>query len=79
MRPATATLLLVLGEEEAVVREVDPIAIHGLPYVDVMLVFPDGTTDRPRLGPEAVPEGLEPGERVLVTRAARVVIAIRRP
>jgi hypothetical protein len=79
MRPTTASLLLVLGEDEAVVREVDPVAIHGLPYVDVTLGFPDGTTDRSRLGPEAVPEGLERGERVLVTRAANVVIAIRRP
>jgi hypothetical protein len=69
----------VLGEQEAQVLEVDAVSIHGLPYVDVTLSFPDGTTDRSRLGPEAVPHALERGERVLVTRAANVVITIRRP
>ena len=31
------------------------------------LTFPDGSVERVRLGPEAVPEGLGPGDRVLVT------------
>jgi hypothetical protein len=69
----------MLGEREAVVLEVEELAIHGLPYVDVTLGFDDRTTDRARLGPEAVPEDLRAGERVLVTRAANVVISLRRP
>jgi hypothetical protein len=69
----------MLGEREAVVLEVEELAIHGLPYVDVTLGFDDRTTDRARLGPEAVPDGLRAGERVMVTSAANVVISLRRP
>jgi hypothetical protein len=69
----------MLGEQEAVVLEVESLAIHGQPYVDVTLGFPDRTTDRSRLGPESIPEELTRGERVLVTRVANIVVSIRRP
>ncbi|HET9671710.1 MAG TPA: hypothetical protein VFQ40_02540 [Actinomycetota bacterium] len=69
----------MMGKQEAVVLEVTPLAIHGQPYVDVTLGFPDRTTDRSRLGPESVPDGLQAGERVLATRVAAVVVSIRRP
>lgn len=69
----------MLGELEAVVLEVSSVAIHGQPYVDVTLGFQDRTTDRSRLGPESVPDGLEEGERVLVTRVANIVVSVRRP
>ena len=69
----------MLGEQEAVVLGIEPLAIHGQPYVDVTLGFADRTTDRSRLGPESIPEGLERGEQVLVTRAANIVVSIRRP
>lgn len=69
----------MLGEQEAVVLDVAPLTIHGQPYVDVTLGFPDRTTDRSRLGPESIPEGLERDERVLVTRVANIVVSIRRP
>jgi hypothetical protein len=68
----------MLGEREAVILDVEPLAIHGQPYVDVTLSFPD-RTDRSRLGPESIPDGLERGERVLVTIVANIVVAIRRP
>jgi hypothetical protein len=69
----------MLGEQDAIVLDVATLAIHGQPYVDVTLGFPDRSTDRPRLGPESVPDGLERGERVLVTRVANIVVSIRRP
>jgi hypothetical protein len=69
----------MFGEQEATVLEVTPLAIHGQSYVDVTLGFSDRTTDRSRLGPESVPEGLERGEPVLVTRVANIVVSIRRP
>jgi hypothetical protein len=69
----------MFGEQEAIVVEVEPLAIHGQPYVDVTLAFDDSTTDRSRLGPESVPEELRRGERVLVTRVANIVVSIRRP
>lgn len=69
----------MMGEQEGVVLEVTPLAIHGQPYVDVTVGFHDRSTDRSRLGPESVPDGLERGERVLVTRVANIVVSIRRP
>jgi hypothetical protein len=69
----------MMGEEEAVVLEVSAVSIHGLSYCDVTLGFTDRTTDHSRLGPEAVPDGLEAGERVLATKVANIVISLRRP
>jgi hypothetical protein len=72
-------LAAMLGEEEAVVVEVKPFVLHGVTYYDVTVEFPDRTVDQARLGPEGVPDALRPGERVLVMRAANMVISIRRP
>lgn len=69
----------MLGEGEAVVIEVRPFDLHGVTYYDVTLQFPDGSTEGARLGPEAVPEDLRAGERVLATRVANMVISLRRP
>jgi hypothetical protein len=69
----------MLGEEEALVLEVKPFELHGLTYYDVTIAFRDRSVDQARLGPEAVPENLEPGEQVLATRAANMVISLRRP
>jgi hypothetical protein len=68
----------MMGEQEAVVLEVRPVSIHGLAYVDLTLGFVDRTTDQSRLGPEAVPEDLQKGERVLATKVANIVISVRR-
>jgi len=35
--------------------------------------------ERARLGPEGVPERLQPGEKVLATRAANMIVSLRRP
>lgn len=69
----------MLGEVEAVVLEVKPWDVHGVGYVDVTVVFPDRTTDTARLGPESVPEDLQAGEQVVVSRAVNMIVAIRRP
>ena len=68
----------MLGEREAVVVEVKPWDVHGVGYVDVTVVYPDRVLDTARLGPESVPEDLEPGERVLVTKAVNMIVGIRR-
>jgi len=70
---------LVLGEQEAVVGDVSAFDLHGVTYSDVSVAYPDRTVDQARLGPEGVPDGLQPGERVLVTRVANMIISIRRP
>lgn len=69
----------MLGEQEAVVREVKPFDLHGVTYYDLALTLSDGSLQTARLGPEGVPEELKPGERVLVMMAANMVISVRRP
>jgi hypothetical protein len=69
----------VFGEREGVVLEIRPWEVHGVPYVDVTVRYEDGTTETARVGPESVPEGLQAGERVMVDRAANMIIGMRRP
>ena len=69
----------MLGELEAVVLEVKPLGVHGATYYDVTVQFPDHAVEHARLGPEGVPDGLRPGERVLATSVANMVISLRRP
>jgi hypothetical protein len=69
----------VLGEREAVVREVKAFDLHGVTYYDLALTFSDGSTQSARLGSEGVPDGLKAGDRILVTMAANMVVSLRRP
>lgn len=69
----------MLGDREAVVMRVEPFDLHGVTYYDLTLTFSEGGTLSARLGPESVPDRLEPGDRVLVTMAANMVVAVRRP
>jgi hypothetical protein len=69
----------MLGEEEAVVLEVTPFDLHGVTYYDLAVGFPDRSVQQARLGPESVPDDLRKGDRILATRAANMVISVRRP
>ena len=69
----------MLGEEEAVVLEVKPFDLHGVTYQDVTIAYRNRSVERARLGPEGVPENLQPGEVVLATRVANMVVSLRRP
>jgi hypothetical protein len=69
----------VLGEEEAVVLEVKPFDLHGVAYQDVTIAYRDRSVDRARLGPEGVPENVQPGEVVLATKVANMIVSLRRP
>ena len=69
----------MIGEQEATVTAVKPFDLHGVTYYDLALVFTDGNTQSARLGPEAVPDGLQAGDRVLVTMAANMAVSVRRP
>ena len=71
--------MVMLGDQEAVVLDVKPFDVHGMTFLDVTVSFPDRTVEQARLGPEAVPDGLQPGEKVLATRAANMVISLSRP
>jgi hypothetical protein len=69
----------MLGEQEAIVLQVQPFDIHGVTYYDVAVAFRDRSVEHARLGPESVPEGLQQGEQVLATRAVNMVVSLRRP
>ena len=68
----------MLGDREAIVVEVRPFDIHGSGFVDVTVVFPDRSTSSARLGAESVPSDLAPGERVRVSMAVNMIVAIQR-
>jgi hypothetical protein len=68
----------MMGEQRAVVFAAKPFNLHGVIYVDITVGFEDKSMENARLGPESVPGDLVVGERVLVTRAANMVIAVRR-
>jgi hypothetical protein len=69
----------VFDERTAVVTELRPLSIHGMGYVDLVAALPEGTTISARLGPEALPEGLQVGEEVVVVSVMATVIEVRRP
>jgi hypothetical protein len=66
------------GEEEAIVVEIQPLDVHGVAYRDVTVAYRDRSIDRARLGSESVPNDLKPGEVVLATKVANMLIALRR-
>ena len=59
--------------------EVSPFPLHGVTYYDVRVAFRDRSVHEARLGPESVPENLEPGEQVLAMQAANMIVSLRRP
>jgi hypothetical protein len=69
----------VLAERTAVVADVQPYEVHGSRHMTVALAFADGTFAQAQLGAESVPEGLQPGDPVIVKLAMSVVVALERP
>jgi hypothetical protein len=69
----------VPGDVEAMVVEVKPFDLHGVLYQDVTIAYRDRSVDQARLGPESVPEDLQPGEVVLATKVVNMIVALRRP
>ena len=69
----------MLAERTAVVAEVKPYEVHGSRHMTVALAFADGTFAQAQLGAESVPEGLQPGDPVVVKLAMSVVVALERP
>jgi hypothetical protein len=69
----------VLGDREGTVREVRAVQIHGSRFADVTVAYADGVLETARLGAESIPDNLEVGERVLVSRAMNMIVSVRRP
>ena len=68
----------MLREEEAMVVDIKPFNLHGVNYQDVTITYPDRSIDHARLGPEGVPQNLQPGEVVLAMRVSNMVVSLRR-
>jgi hypothetical protein len=74
---------MLKGTKPAVVKKIQPVSIHGQISLDVYVVDPDdpqGQVSLARIGPEAVPSNLEPGDTVDLHYLLGVVTQItRRP
>jgi hypothetical protein len=72
---------MLKGSREAVVQRLQPISIHGQLSYDVAYTFADEPESQPRIarvGPEALPAGVQAGDRVRLDFLVGVVTAIHR-
>lgn len=72
---------MLKGSRPALVKKVQPVSIHGQISLDVYFVDPeepDGQVSLARLGPENVPNNLEPGDPVDVHYMVGVATAVTR-
>jgi hypothetical protein len=72
---------MLKGTRTALVKKIQPVSIHGQISLDVYVVDPDdpdGQVSLARIGPEAVPRNLEPGDRVDLHYVLGVVTNITR-
>lgn len=70
---------MLKGTRQAQVRKVQPVSIHGQISLDVYFVDPEdpqGQVSLARVGPEAVPRHLEPGDLVQLHYLLGVVTAV---
>jgi hypothetical protein len=72
---------MLRGSRSVQVTKVQPVSVHGQISLDVSFIDPDdsqGQVSLARVGPEAVPRNLEPGDRVDVHYTLGVVTSITR-
>jgi hypothetical protein len=72
---------MLKGTREGLIKKIQPVSIHGQISLDVYFADPDdpdGQVSLARLGPEAVPRDLEPGDRVLFHYVLGTVTSISR-
>ena len=72
---------MLKGTKAAIIKGIQPVSIHGQLSLDVHFADPDdpdGQVSVARLGEEAVPRGLDVGDRVDVHYVLGVVTAINK-
>jgi hypothetical protein len=70
---------MLKGSRDAILRKVQPVSIHGQLSLDIHFVDPDDPDGQPRvarLGPEAVPRDLQPGDRIRLNYLVGVVTGV---
>jgi hypothetical protein len=73
---------MLKGTKEGLLKRIQPVSIHGQISWDVLFTDvddPDGQTYVARLGPEAVADHLEPGDRIAIEYLVGVPVRITRP
>ena len=73
---------MLKGSRSALIKKIQPVSIHGQISLDVYFVDPEdpqGQVSLARLGAEAMPLHLEPGDRVEMHYLMGVVISITKP
>jgi len=72
---------MLKGSREAIVHRLQPISIHGQLSYDVVYTFADEPDSQPRVarvGPEAIPKGIQAGDRVRLDFLVGVVTAVHK-
>ena len=72
---------MLKGTRDGILRRLQPVSIHGQMSWDVLFTDvgdPDGQLHAARLGPEAVPHNLEPGDRILIDYLVGVAVRVTR-
>ena len=72
---------MLKGTKDGILKRVQPVSIHGQVSLDVFFTDvddPDGQVTVARVGPEAVVDNLEPGDRIQVEYVVGVAVKISR-
>jgi hypothetical protein len=72
---------MLKGIRDGILKRVQPVSIHGQLSWDVFFTAveePDGQIHVARLGPEAVSNNLEPGDRIQVEYLVGVAVRVSR-
>ena len=72
---------MLKGTRDGILKRLQPVSIHGQIICDVFftsLEEPDGQIHLARLGPEAISNNLEPGDRIQVEYLVGVAVKVTR-
>lgn len=72
---------MLKGTREAVLHRMQPVSIHGQLSYDLHYRFadePDSQMNVARVGPEAIVQGLQEGDRIVLDFLVGVVTAVRK-
>ena len=72
---------MLKGTRDGILKRLQPVSIHGQIICDVFftsLEEPDGQIHVARLGPEAISNNLDPGDRIQVEYLVGVAVKVTR-
>jgi len=73
---------MLKGTRRAVIKRVQPISIHGQVSLDILWTDPDDPEEEirhARVGDDAVPRDLQPGDEVVLHYLMGMVTEVKRP